>query len=455
MSIKTAVSMKENSTKLYEMLGARQAPAVGGAATKGVFEDDLRLVKSVTGCQSWDQLFGAKALDDNAPFKRNLNFGSKADTGMIPDDVRLRLFGLKKLISSCEIQAQLATRNLNPSAAEIMATPLYKQALEPMLKAFNVTDFSTFIQTVNARFFFEEYEIPLLVGDLFDQLPMESSSINAPGALGRLMGQLETDAGSFTAQSNTQSNASILAKNNVVHTQITEDLNQDSAPAVIDKLRKEVVLGVGRAEERSYLDGDVTGSHMDADVTDAKDFRKAFKGIRKAGLANSANDVVIDNGGDAVSKATFQELLRALGKFASEKAMCAWIVGSTVANDLVTGAIPELFTAFAFGGPASNRTGDMPPVFGINPVQSEWVREDLADTGVYTIAAQTKTWMALVRKDRMLRYLRQPIRVWAAPSLPSSDLMLMSGKKRQSFFIIPQTADEKSIAIAINIETAS
>src|SRR5438105_4783165 len=116
---------------------------------------------------------------------------------------------------------------------------------------------------------------------------------------------------------------------------------------------------------------------MDSDVTDAKDFRKAFKGIRKAGLANSANVVVIDNGGDAVSKETFREMLRALGKFAAEKGDLAWLLGSTVANDLVSGAIPELFTAFAFGGPASNRTGDMPPVFGIVPVQSEWMREDL------------------------------------------------------------------------------
>lgn len=447
----TAERLETNVSKLYDCLNAKSAPAVVG---KPIFEKDLEIVK-MTGARDWTMLFGAKDQPDNAPFKNCINFGSRRDCGLLPDDTRLRLFGLKKLINAVEVQAQIMTRQFSPSAAAMMATPIYKHMLEPMLKAFNITDFSTFIDTVNTRFFFEEFEIPLLVGDLFDQMPMESASINVPGILGRLYGKLESDAATFVAQSNTQANYNVNSKNNVVHTQITEDLNQDSAPAVIEKLRREVMFGIARSEDRSYLNGDVSVAHQDADVTAATDFRKGYNGLRKIAFDNSAAGVIYDHGGDAPSKVLFASLLHKMGRFASEKSDLAWIMGPTIGNMLVTGAIPELFTAFAFGGPASNVTGQVPPVFGIKPVESEYMREDLAATGVYTAPGATKTSLILVKKSRFQRWLRQAVRVWAAPALPSSDIMLMSAKKRHSFAGVPQSADEKAIAMAINVETAS
>lgn len=437
--------------KLYDILASRKAPEQIG---KPIWEKDMELVK-MAGVRSPADLFGHIEKSQDTRIGRSLNFASKADVGMLPKATRMRLFLLKKMVSDCEIQAMWMHKTAHPTPDQMMATPVFKDMLEPTLKAFNVTDFSTWIPTVNARFYFEEFEIPLLVGDLFDTLPMESASVYIPGALGRLMGKLEGDAATFAAQSNTQAGYNVLAKNNVVHTEITEDLNQDSVPAVIEKLRKEVVMGVARAEEQAYLDGDVTGTHQDADVVAATDFRKAYNGIRKIALANSANGSVYDHEGDTPSKLLFASLLKRMGKFGSEKADLAWIMGPSISHDLVTGAIPELFTAFAFGGPASNVTGQVPPVFGIRGVESEWVREDLHESGVYTIAAQTKTWLGLVKKSRVFRHMRAPIRVWAAPSLPSSDKMLMTAKKRHTFSSIPQSATEKSIVIGVNIETAS
>jgi hypothetical protein len=447
-----AKTLLENSQKLYGMLGDRKAPAAGGVALKAMLGKDLEIAKSF-GAAGFADLFGHRELSDNSPVGSCLNFGSKSSVGGMPEETRLRLFNLKKLVSNVEIQAQYLYKTPHPTPDQMKSVPLFKQ-LEPMLKAFDVTDFSTFIQTVNVRFYFEEYEIPLMVGDLFDQLPMASASENVTGILSRLFGKLETDAATYGVQSNTQSNYLIAAKDNVVHTEITQDLNQDSAPAVIDKIRKEVNLGIARSEERAYLDGDTTGTHMDADVTAGTDFRKAYKGIRKLGLANSANGSVYDHAGDLPSKILFDNLLLKMGKFGSEKADLCWIMGSFVENRLVTGAIPELFTAFAFGGQASNVTGQVPPVYGIKGVTSEWVREDLAATGVYTVGGETKTWMALVKKSRILRHLRAPVRVWAAPSLPSSDKMLMTAKKRHTFSAYPQSATEKSIIVGINIETA-
>lgn len=443
--------LRTASQKIYDILANKKAPAVIG---QPVFEKHFESARLITGAKSFADMFGHKEISDAKPIPPSLNFGSRKSTGHLPEETRLMLFGLKQLISDVEIQACIMFKKAHVTAQEMMETPVYKDRLAPMLKAFNVTDFSSFIQTVNARFYFEEYEIPLLVGDLFDQMTMESSSMQVDGILGRLFGRLETDVATFGEQSNTQSSYPVVSKNNVVHAAITEDLNQDSAPAIIDKFRKEVIQGVARSEERGYLDGDDSVTHMDADVTAATDWRKAHKGLRKRGLDNSANDSVIDHNGDVASKLLFSSMMRAMGKFASEKADLAYIIGPVIGTDLVTGAIPELFTAFAFGSPASNVTGQVPPVFGVKCYESEWMREDLAATGVYTAPGETKTWAALVKKSRFQRWMRAPIRVWAAPSLPSSDRMLMTAKKRHTFGGVPQTADEKSLIIAINIESA-
>jgi len=445
----TTADNKTNAAKLYEVISSGQAPAQIG---KPIFEKDLEIAK-MCGATDLADIFGHVEKSDNVRVGDSLNFGSRKSTGMMPDDVRIRLFQLKKMVSDVEIQASYLFKTNRPSADQMMSTPMYKKMLEPTLKAFNITDFSTWIPNVNSRFYFEEYEVPRLLADQFDEMPMESATVTTNGALGRLFGQLETDVATFAIQSNTSANYVVNAKNNVVHTQITEDLNQDSAPAVIEKFRKEVLAGIGRSEERSLLDGDDSIAHMDADVVAATDFRKAFKGLRKRALDNSANGVVYDHSGAVADKPLFAELLKRIGKASSDKADLCWLVGTSIDTQVVTGAIPELFTWYNVGQPAPNVTGQFPAIFGIKGVASEFVREDLAATGLYTVPAETKTWLGLVKKSRFSRHLRAAVRVWAAPSLPSSDLMLMSAKKRHTFGGVPQSATEKAIAIAINIET--
>lgn len=438
-----------NSQKLATMLATKTPPAHTG---KPVFGKYIEHAKAA-GAHSPGDLFGHAEKSGDVVLARNLNFGSKSDCAMLDPETRFALFSLKKMMSNVSIQASFMFKTANPTAEMMMQTSLYKTHLEPALKAFDLAGFATWAPQVQARFYFEEYEVPLMVVALFDSMPMQSLTENVPGALGRLFGLLETDSATFTVQSNTAANYIVTAKDCVLHTEITQDLNQDSSPAIIDKLRKEVVAGIGRSEERTLLDGDVTSTHMDSDVTAATDFRKAYNGVRKRAFDNTANGVVYDHGGDAPSKELFRQLFKKMKRFSYDKADLAWLMGTSIGTDLVTGAIPELFTAFAFGGPASNVTGEVPPVFGVRGAQSEWIREDLGATGVYTGAGNSFTWLGLVKKSRFMNHVRAPIRVWAAPSLPSSDKMLMTAKKRMAFGGTPQSSDEKSIVIGINVAT--
>lgn len=440
------------------------APAVH--ANTGRHSEDLNMVKrlgvSGGGAKGMQRLFG-KALDpsDTETTDAPLNFGSKKSTGALPDEVRARLLHFKKCISDMEIQAQCKTKQRFPSVAAMKSVPAYKQ-VEAYCKDYDIGGFSDWVPTVHSRFYFEEYEIPHILADQFDQLPMDSSIMKVPGALGRLEGTQESDDAVFTPQANTQSSYLVESYNNVVHSVVTQDLLQDSAPAIIDKIRYELQMGNARAYERAILDSTPAAeTHIDAD-TDAGAanlFTKTFKGLRSRAFDKEtavAGSTVHDNAGDTLSKDTFSELLKKMKCQGVDKSDLMFILGCTGETDLVTGAIPELFTAFNFGAIASNVTGEVPPVFGIRVVTSEKVREDLEATGKALAApAGTLTYMLLVQRSRYQTWLRQATRVWAAPSLPSSDTMLMTSKIRHSFGGTPMAAGnpEQNLAMAINIKT--
>ncbi len=450
----------EGLGKIYDCLKSQQAPAQTG---KGFLAKHLEIAK-MAGVRSIRDIIGQKLHDEDAKGAAcPLNFGSKASTGVLPEETRLNLFYLKKAFSNVEIQATYkAAKERSPYTLDLIkSVPLYKHQLEPMLKAFNVTDFADWIDQVQARFFFEEFEIPYLLADQFDNMPMSSPLVRVPGALGLLEGELEADDGIFTVQSNTQASYLVESKNNVVHTKITQDLLDDSSPAIIEKLRKEVVKGIVRSYERAMLDGDSSGTHIDDDTQagSAKLYTKAWNGLRKRAFDNEAalggtGLIVYDHSDALPSKALWSELLKRTKCQGSEKSDLVYIYGCSTGHDLVTGAIPELFTAFAFGGLASNVTGQVPPVFGVQGVESQLVREDLETDGkADNPTSGTQTYMLLVQKSRFSNWTRQATRVFASPSLPSSDEMLMTGKARHAFAGIPQSTTERSVVMGINVKT--
>lgn len=443
-----------------------KAPAAGG---QPIFQKDLELVKTL-GCKNMGQLVGAKVNEKAGDQSLPLNFGSKAQTGHLPDDVRQRLFHLKKTIHNLEIQAAVKYNGATQITPDMYKeTDIYKFHLHHLLKAYNVTDFSNWIPTATARFYFEEYTLPFLLADLFDMLPMDTPTMEVPGDMGLLEGHEETDTATFGQQSTSQDKYTVQSRNNVVHTIITEDLLSDNAPQYIDKLRRNLMSGIIRAFERCILNGDTAQSsgvrgdnHMDTDTRALalnQTFSKAFDGIRKKAFANEAalgstGRVVYNHGGDTPSKDLFAKLLEMMGPLGTEPDQLAWVMPSRIKTALITGAIPELFTAFAFGGIASNVTGIAPPVFGILPTVSGLMREDLNASGVYQ-SGQSLTTMALINKTRFAHFMRQAVRMWAAPSLPSSDVMLMTAKGRHTWNGNPQNAKEIGITLAVNIGRAS
>jgi hypothetical protein len=455
----TAPSFKN---AIQTIIDNKQPPAHTG---KPVFEKHLDAAK-MFGAETLLDVVG-KRVHENDAKAIPLNLGAKDLKETMPEESRKHLLAIKKAVNNFEIQAACKYHGMPMNVEMLKEVPLYK-ALEPMLKAYNVSDFSTFLQTVNARFYFEEYEIPYILADEFDVIPMDAPTVNVPGDLGFLEGREETDVATFSEQSTSQANFTVISRNNVTHVKISEDLMSDSAPKHIEKLRRDVLKGSARAFERALINGDTTiatsvrgDGHQDTDTRALAlnmTFAKAFDGLRKrafaADTAFGAGSFVHPHGGDTASKLMFARLLEMAGKMASEKDDLRFLLPQSVETQLVTGAIPELFTAFAFGGMASNVTGRVPPVFGIKSITSPFMREDLNASGVYASGA-TQTAVILFKKSRFAQYLRQGVRVWAAPTLPNSDQMLMTSKIRHSFGGNPLSLSEKSVVMAIDVASRS
>lgn len=407
------------------------------------------------------EVFGVGDIPDSGEIppwaKVSINLRDKKAFPHIDDDFRELMLGLKKDLHNCYLQQQImAIRKRMPVA--VTEVPYFKHIVEPRLKAFNLADWSVWVPTLNMGFYFEELELEPQIEKYFTEYPMSSRTVTVPGALARLKGRLETDSATFTAQYNTPSSYQMTAQDCVTHTDITEDLMQDMVPNAggFERLRKEVALGVMRSKEDAIINGDdstisVQGdNHMDSDVAGgaATLFNKAFKGLRKRALAGGTH--TYDNGGAAVGLGTFAGLIAAMGKFAKEKGDLFWVLPPTIANRLLTGNVPEVLTHEKFANNATITSGVLPKIFGIEPYESEWAREDLNTSGVY---ASSNAYAAplLVKRSRFCVGARAPMRTWVTPSLASSDKLLMSAKERFTFGGVPQSTAEHSVVAAIGV----
>lgn len=414
------------------------------------------------GRKSVAELLGIGDDDGDSKSRRivipSINFGVKQHH--IPDDLRMIGLDIKKKFHNAFLMQMIACfKSKMPVAFD--STPYFKDQLAPVLKAFSLTDFANWVPTLNTKFYFEEFELEPGIEKYFEQVTMQSRVERVPGAINRLKGALEADTATFSAQYNAQSNYTYTAQDCVCHTDITEDLMQDMVPqsGSFDRLRKEVALGVRRSKEDAIINGDDTitttlqgDGHMDSDVAGgaATLFNKAFKGLRKIALAAGATHQV-NNSGGPVDRDMFASMLVKMGKMAKEKGDLVWILGPAVCNRIVTGNVPELLTLDTFGPSATILTGNIPRVFGVEPYESEWVREDVNASGVYA-GGQVLTTALLVKKSRFIVGQRAPMKIWATPTLASSDKMLLSCKERFSFAGVPQTVtNERSCVIAYNV----
>jgi hypothetical protein len=210
-----------------------------------------------------------------------------------------------------------------------------------------------------------------------------------------------------------------------------------------------VIEAQHRALETALLNGDITATHMDSDTTDAADARKIWSGLRKRALANSTYGSY-DFAGGAITDAKLLALKKLMGKFGINPRELVLVVGPSGYNQLI--GMDEVTTVDKFGPMATILNGALAAWRGIPILISQFVREDLNDSGVYDGVTSTKTVAYMTNIRRFMFGRRRPIRARVQmDARPEYDRSQLVSYQRVAFQGFDQSATERSTVLGIDI----
>ena len=232
---------------------------------------------------------------------------------------------------------------------------------------------------------------------------------------------------------------------------IPEELNEDSAPAIYQLGTREVVEAQRRAVEAAILNGDNDGTHIDSDTQalGADVAEKAWKGLRRQALANSANNGTTDFSNAVVTEANLRVMRQRMKKFGVNPSELIFFVDPVAYNQMMV--LTNVSTIEKYGQAATVVTGELGRYQGVPIVISEYMRSDLNATGVYDGITTTRSGILLVNMRRWYLGMRRPIRVKIQEDLPGQDRWLLASYQRKDFQGFAQSATEVSVSYGLNI----
>jgi hypothetical protein len=227
-------------------------------------------------------------------------------------------------------------------------------------------------------------------------------------------------------------------------TLVSRSMEADSAAAILPYIKGKLVRAFVNAEERAILDGDSDGTHQDSDVAaSTTDARTAWDGLRKRALANASQALT------TMTAANIATLRKGMGKWGLNPEDLALIVGINNYYTLLSDS--NLLTVDKFGPQATILNGQIGSVHGIPVIASEYVREDLAATGLYTGTGAT-TYFLLVNRGEWAMGQRMAMDVEVDDSIYRETYQrVLVGFMREDFQNIGDASTNDDTAVAVNV----
>jgi len=329
----------------------------------------------------------------------------------------------------------------------IKQTRAYKQLMK--YRAMDTLTASEGLEWVPTEFsgqLFDVVAVSLKVAGLFTSITMPTPVFKLPVAttddIAFLVPENITDA--FLNDANKMptitpgtGNVTLTAKKLGALTVFSEEINEDSIIAIVPFLRMKLGNAIANAIERAIIDGDIAATHMDFDVTNASDARKAWNGLRKDAISSATTyDVQVAVGTTEPAGAlTVQDFLRLRGlldeAYAENPEDLVYVTSAATAIKILPA--PELITVDKLGPNATIIRGQIGTIWGTPVVTSKYVRMNLAATGVNTSAGpNTFGTMLLVNRNGWILGNRRGVTIKSAEAI-WSDQALMAVTWRGDF----------------------
>jgi hypothetical protein len=383
----------------------------------------------------------------------------------VPEELKCAVRNLKEAVDIARFSAQIMSGNVDGRAKggdegeslvavkNIFDTHYGKEVLIPMTKSFGSSSGAglEWIPTAISQNYIAEYELERVVEGNFRTVAMPTNPFILPVQKAVTKARVVAES---TAQSDVNfqtAQLSMTAKKFSEYYVLPEELTEDSVVDLLAMARGEVIAAQARAVEAAIING-ATGTHIDSDTAalSASVAEKAWDGLRKLAIANSANGGTFDcstiNSG-VLSVAHLRKLRAQMAKFGVNPSELMLVVSPSGYSQLL--ATGEVLTMEKYGPMATINTGALGTILGMKIVVSQYMRDDLNASGVYDGVTSSYTGLLCVNKSRFYVGQRRPIVVKAQADLPMQDRFLLASYQRKTFVGLPQSAAEKSVVYGI------
>jgi HK97 family phage major capsid protein len=310
-----------------------------------------------------------------------------------------------------------------------------------------------FVPTELARELIEKVRLENKIYALFQEIPMPSNPYELPiegaDAVPYLVAEStgEDGTGQNRATASTPGTGKIVLTAKKIMTRVffSAEEEEDSIIPVAEYVKRKIARAISNGLEQALLDGDTAGSHQDSDVTAADDRRKAWAGLRKLALANAATKIDLST----FNITNLRAMRKAMKKYGVNPNDLAWLVGPSGYNKMLD--LDEVKTVDKYGEKATVLNGELARLDGIPIIVSEHVRENLNASGVYDGTTTTKTYCALVNRDRFITGARGLVKV-KAYEVEDYDQTKVINRIRRAFKPIETpSATDPTVVIGYNI----
>jgi HK97 family phage major capsid protein len=408
------------------------------------------------GVKSFDELVGVASHKEDGLF--GVNVADKR-FAYLSAEKREAVKNLKEATDIAIMESVLFKRSVKETQA-------YNTMIIPIVeKAFGISSGSDgfeWIPTGVSTSYIDEFNLERKVSSLFQEIRMPTNPFKFPvltnGAVARLLAPVSavSPKQSFDTDSTITFDAVKLSSQYL----LPEELSEDSAVAILQVIRQELVEGMEKSIEIAILNGDTTGPHMDAfsvlgtGAAPAADSpEKAWMGLRKRAFAAGAA-AQHDAGGDRLISQDIVTVREKMGKFGVNPRDLALIAGPRGYNQLID--LDEVTTLEKYGQSATILSGELARVYGIPVIVSEYMREDLDATGVNILLADNKIAMLLVNRRRFMVGLRRALQIRVEKNKTDYDATDLVSYARYAFQGVLKAdgsnySSESSVAMIRNI----
>jgi len=333
----------------------------------------------------------------------------------------------------------------------ILETRWGKEVLAPAIKAFGTGvsgGGAEWVPTGMAANYIPEFNLEHLIEKQFVQVPMPTNPFDMPKINSGTKARIATQGAAMTGGQFSTAKITLSATKLAEYYELPEELDEDSAPDFLLAARAEVMEAQIKASESAIINGDDDGTHIDSDTqAGAADLaEKAWKGLRRQALANSAT-VTFANA--TVTEAKLASMFALGGKFFTDPNGQIIIVGPNVIQQILT--LPSVVTVDKMGPNATVLKGQLGSYQGRPIIVSQHMREDLNASGVYDGITLDRASIVLVNAKRFMFGQRRPIMIKVQQDLAYQDRWLVASYRRAAFNGHAQSASEKSVVLGINI----